>query len=64
MSNFSPTDAKEAADVVSWAVAEQQPLEVVAGGSKRGIGRPLQVGHLLDTVAAFPGLPNTSRPSS
>src|SRR5690606_21561483 len=33
---------------VEWAVAEKAPLEIVGHGTKRGIGRPLQVGHALD----------------
>ena len=49
MASFNPSTPQQAAEAVSWAAAEQQPLEIVAGGSKRGIGRPLQVGHVLDT---------------
>ena len=49
MASFNPATPQQAAEAVAWAAAEQQPLEIVAGGSKRGIGRPLQVGHVLDT---------------
>jgi glycolate oxidase FAD binding subunit len=45
---FRATDAKQVSDVVTWAAGEEQPLEVVAGGSKRGLGRPMQVEHVLD----------------
>ncbi|MBV8402164.1 MAG: glycolate oxidase subunit GlcE [Acetobacteraceae bacterium] len=49
MASFRPDTPQQAAEAVAWAAAEQQPLEVVAGASKRGIGRPLQVEHVLDT---------------
>jgi glycolate oxidase FAD binding subunit len=45
---FRATDAKQVSDVVTWAAGEVQPLEVVAGGSKRGLGRPMQIEHMLD----------------
>jgi glycolate oxidase FAD binding subunit len=51
MASFRPDTPQQAAEAVAWAAAEQQPLEVVAGGSKRGIGRPLQVEHVLDASA-------------
>jgi glycolate oxidase FAD binding subunit len=55
MTRFRPSDERELADVVAAAVAREEPLEVVAGGSKRGLGRPLQTPHTLD-VAAFSGI--------
>jgi glycolate oxidase FAD binding subunit len=45
---FTPTSAEDVLEVVRWAVAEEQPLEVVGHGSKRGIGRPVQAAHTLD----------------
>ena len=48
MTVFQPSDAAEAAEVVAWAVAEGQSLEIVAGGSKRGLGRPPRADHRLD----------------
>lgn len=48
MTAFSAADAKQVSEVVTWAMAEEQPIEIVAGGSKRGIGRPMQVEHQLD----------------
>ena len=48
MAVFSPADAKDCREVVAWAVAEERPLELVAGGSKRGLGRPVQAGEVLD----------------
>ena len=43
-----PTDAAQARDAVAWAAAEETPLEVVGGGSKRALGRPVRAGHRLD----------------
>jgi glycolate oxidase FAD binding subunit len=48
MTAFQPSDAVEAAEVVAWAAAEGQSLEIVAGGSKRGLGRPPRADHRLD----------------
>ncbi len=35
-------------DAVGEALAAEEPLELVAGGSKRGLGRPLQLPRTLD----------------
>jgi glycolate oxidase FAD binding subunit len=40
--------AKDVAEVVTSALAGAQPLEILGGGSKRGLGRPLQVETVLD----------------
>ena len=48
MTTFTPTTADEVLSTVAWAVAEETPLEIVGHGSKRAIGRPLQVAHTLD----------------
>jgi glycolate oxidase FAD binding subunit len=48
MSAFSPGTVRELGEVISWAAAEEQPIEIVGGGSKRGIGRKAQVQHVLD----------------
>ena len=45
---LKPTDAAQACDVVAWAAAGEAPLEVVCGGSKRALGRPVEAGHRLD----------------
>ena len=55
MQTFRIADAKQVADVVSWAAAEEQPLEIVGGGSKRGLGRLTQVEHRLD-VSSMTGI--------
>lgn len=48
MSRFAPADIDELRDAISDALAVEEPLEVVAGGSKRGLGRPLQLPRMLD----------------
>ena len=48
MTVFQPSDAVQAAEIVAWAAAESQSLEIVAGGSKRGLGRPPRAAHRLD----------------
>jgi glycolate oxidase FAD binding subunit len=55
MQAFRVTDAKQVTEVVAWAAAEEQPLEIIGGGSKRGLGRATQVGHRLD-VSALAGI--------
>jgi glycolate oxidase FAD binding subunit len=55
MTRFRPSDERELVDIVAAAVAREEPLEIVAGGSKRGLGRPLQTPHTLD-VSAFSGI--------
>lgn len=45
---MKPRDAREVEQAVRWAAAEEQPLEIVGQGSKRGLGRPVQAAHVLD----------------
>ena len=48
MTTFTPHTSVEVLDAVRWAAAEEQPLEVLGHGSKRGIGRPAQTEHAID----------------
>jgi glycolate oxidase FAD binding subunit len=48
MAQFSPATLDELRDTVGDALAAEEPLEIVAGGTKRGLGRPLQVPRTLD----------------
>jgi glycolate oxidase FAD binding subunit len=48
MTRLLPTSINELRDAVADALAANEPVELVAGGSKRGIGRPLQVPRTLD----------------
>ena len=45
---LKPESAEQVADAVAWAVAEEEPLEVLGRASKRGIGRPVQASRGLD----------------
>lgn len=45
---LKPRDAGEVEKAVAWALAEARPLEIVAGGSKRALGRPVQADMTLD----------------
>ena len=53
--SLAPKDADGLADAVRWAVAGEHPLEVLAGGSKRHFGRPVQSAATL-SLAAFDGI--------
>jgi glycolate oxidase FAD binding subunit len=48
MSTFSPADLRELREAIGDALDRDEPLELVAGGSKRGLGRPSQTPHTLD----------------
>ena len=48
MTRLAPTDLTELRDQIAGALAAAEPVELVAGGSKRGLGRPVQAAHLLD----------------
>jgi len=45
---LQPATAAHVVDAVRWAMAEQTPLELLSGGTKRGYGRPVQAAHSLD----------------
>jgi glycolate oxidase FAD binding subunit len=48
VSVLEPSDAKQIAEMISWVVAEGDTLEIVAGGTKRALGRPMKTDHVLD----------------
>ena len=48
MAVLKPIDDKQACEMIAWAAAENQSLEIVGAGSKRALGRPLQTNHVLD----------------
>src|SRR5438270_12062314 len=48
MTRFVPVDLAELRDAVAAALAAEESVELVGGGSKRGLGRPLQTAHTLD----------------
>jgi glycolate oxidase FAD binding subunit len=55
VTTFRPKDEAELAAIVGEALAREEPLELLAGGSKRGLGRPLQLPHTLE-LAEFSGI--------
>jgi glycolate oxidase FAD binding subunit len=48
LSRLVPADIDELRAAVAGALAAEEPVELVAGGSKRGLGRPLQTPQVLD----------------
>jgi glycolate oxidase FAD binding subunit len=48
MTRLVPTSIDELRDAIGEALAAGEPLELVAGGTKRGLGRPMQVPRTLD----------------
>src|SRR3954470_16422134 len=48
MTRFAPASLEELREAVATALAAEEPVQVIAGGSKRGLGRPLQTAHTLD----------------
>ncbi len=55
MTALRPADAEEARRAIEWAVGDNQTLEIVAGGSKRRLGRPAPTDHVLalDRIAGI-----------
>lgn len=43
-----PRNDTQVRDAVAWALTEREPLELIGAGTKRGFGRPVQAGHVLD----------------
>jgi glycolate dehydrogenase FAD-binding subunit len=48
MSRVAPTDLRQLRDAIGESLAAGEPLELIAGGSKRKLGRPLQLPRSLD----------------
>ena len=48
MTRFVPTSIDELREVIATALAGEEPVELLAGGTKRGLGRPLQTPHVVD----------------
>lgn len=51
MTTWRPSDLKELREIIAGAAADGQPLEIVGGGTKRGIGNLSQAAHTLDLGA-------------
>ncbi len=52
---LKPGTVEELVEAIGWAVAGTHPLELIGGGSKRALGRPLQAEMSLD-LSAFSGI--------
>lgn len=52
---FKPDTPEQVCDAVVWALAEETPLEIVCGGSKRAMGRPTNIANSID-VSALRGI--------
>ncbi len=48
MTRFAPTTLEELHEAIGDALAAEEPLELVAGGSKCALGRPMQTPRMLD----------------
>jgi glycolate oxidase FAD binding subunit len=48
MARLAPNTIDELREAVASALAGEEPLELIGGGTKRGLGRPLQTPHMLD----------------
>jgi glycolate oxidase FAD binding subunit len=48
MTRFAPTTLEELHKAIGDALAAEEPLELVAGGSKCSLGRPMQTPRMLD----------------
>jgi glycolate oxidase FAD binding subunit len=48
MSILQPSDANQTAEAIAWVAAEGDTLEIVAGATKRALGRPTKTDHVLD----------------
>jgi glycolate oxidase FAD binding subunit len=51
MTTFLPFTAADVASAVEWAISEEEPVEILGHGSKRGIGRPSLCEHAIDLSA-------------
>lgn len=48
MTLFAPGSLNELRDAIAGALGAGEPVEIAGGGSKRGLGRPMQTAHTLD----------------
>ena len=55
MTRFRPTDENQLAETIAAAMNRDEPMEVIAGGSKRALGRKVAATHVLD-LSAFSGI--------
>ena len=51
MTTLAPRTADEVTDAVRWAMSTGEALEIISGGTRRTLGRPVDTPHLLDVSA-------------
>ena len=49
--NLKPTDATQVAEALAWTAGAGKTVELVGGGSKAGLGRPIVTDYRLDLSA-------------
>ena len=54
--DLKPTDAKQLQEALAWAAAEGEALDIVGGGSKAALGRPVRPARKLDVSALTGGI--------
>jgi glycolate oxidase FAD binding subunit len=45
---FRPDNPEQLRDLLAWATSEEKTLEIVGTGSKRAVGRPMAVDHVVE----------------
>src|ERR1700733_738329 len=55
MTRFVPNSIDELREAIGAALAADEPVELVAGGTKRALGRPLQTPHVVE-LTRFSGI--------
>src|SRR3546814_14470163 len=45
---IKPRNDEQVREAVAWALSSAEPLELLGAGTKRGFGRPVQAGQMLD----------------
>jgi glycolate oxidase FAD binding subunit len=53
--SFRPDTLEQVSEAVHWAVAENQPLDIVAGGTKVALGRSVEIPNRLN-LGSFSGI--------
>lgn len=52
---LKPESEDQLIEIIRWAAGEEEPLELIGHASKRGLGRPVNAGHVLD-LSGFSGI--------
>src|ERR1700691_1620182 len=55
VTRYRPADENQLTETIAAAMNREEPMEVIAGGSKRALGRKVAAAHVLD-LSAFSGI--------